>query len=160
MGMAESYLGANPTAPQSRPDDILTIGNPGDNVLNTLTNVPPYDQLPPGGQALREVDIPNNSTKMLSYPNAAATPAATAILYGTCWLYQKASRISNNPNPPPHFIPGPWRTWDDATVRYNGGGVPNYLQRVHRPLYEGRDPFTPSNTLWPRLTNDQPRREP
>ncbi|MCB1130051.1 MAG: hypothetical protein KDN05_02915 [Verrucomicrobiae bacterium] len=154
IGMAESELGLTDE------NDIMTIGNAGDHVLDTFRNVPPYDKFPSAGLALREVVIANNSTKMLSYPNADEQPPGVAILYGTCWLYQKASRIAVNPNydpgnpKQPYYIPGAWRDWDDATERYNGGGVPNYLERIHRSLYEGSHPTIPNLFIWPVLTND------
>jgi hypothetical protein len=161
MGMAESELGLTDAT------DILTVGNAGDHVLDTFRNVPPYDRLPgvapAGGLALREVDIANNSTRMLSYPAANETPAATAIHWGVCWLYQKASSIQNNPNPPqppdpPNpYIPGPWRSWDTATERYNGGGVPNYLQRINRSMKEGRHPSNANLYIWPMKSNKKAR---
>lgn len=134
----------------------MTIGNPGDHVLDTFQNVPPYDQLAPAGQGLREVVPASNTTRLLSYPAANCTTAADAILWGTCWLYQKDSRVSSNPSPPPTYIPGPWRTWDDATTRYNGGGVPNYLERVDRAFLEGKHP-TDSVTIWPLETDGKAR---
>lgn len=161
MGMAESELGLTDAT------DIMTVGNPGDHVLDTFRNVPPYDRFPGvsplGGLALREVDIANNTTKMLSYPAADETPAATAIHWGVCWLYQKASSIQNNPNPPqppnpPNpYIPGPWRSWDTATERYNGGGVPNYLQRINRSMKEGRHPSNANLYIWPLKSNKKAR---
>ena len=144
IGMTESELGRNPTAPVTRPYDIMTIGNPGDHVLNILHADPGYVE--------NEVDVPNNTVRTLKYPDAAAAPASTAILYGTCWLYHKAQTILNNPSPPPPLVPGPWKTWDDATLRYNGGGVPNYLDRVDRALDEGRHPVD-AVTIWPIETN-------
>ena len=161
MGMAESELGLTDAT------DILTVGNPGDHVLDTFRNVAPYDRLPGvsplGGLALREVDIANNTTRMLSYPAADETPAATAIHWGVCWLYQKASSIQNNPNPPqppnpPNpYVPGPWRSWDTATERYNGGGVPNYLQRINRSMKEGRHPSNANLYIWPLKSNKKAR---
>lgn len=165
MGMAESELGLTDAT------DIMTVGNPGDHVLDTFRNVSPYDRFPGvaplGGLALREVDIANNTTKMLSYPAADETPAATAIHWGVCWLYQKASSIQNNPNPPhppspPNpYIPGPWRSWDTAVIRY---GPPNaypgglfYLDRVKRPYLEGRHPSIPTLYLWPLKSNKKAR---
>jgi hypothetical protein len=166
MGMAESDLGITDAV------DILTIDN-GDDVLETFRNTPPFDRLPGvsplGGKALREVDVPNNSTRMLSYPAANADSATAAIHWGVCWFYQKASSIANNPNPPqppnpPNpYIPGPWRPWDTATVRYNdatGGqvsGVTNYLERVQRAMKEGRHPTTANTYLWPLKSNKKAR---
>lgn len=158
MGMAESELGLTDAT------DILTVGNPGDHVLDTFRNVAPYDRLPGvsplGGLALREVDIANNSTRMLSYLAADETPAATAIHWGVCWLYQKASSIQNNPNPqqPQNpYVPGPWRSWDTATERYNGGGVTNYLQRINRSMKEGRHPSNANLYIWPLKSNKKAR---
>jgi len=161
MGMAESELGLTDAT------DILTVGNPGDHVLDAFRNFPPYDRFPGvsplGGLALREVDIANNSTRILSYPAADETPAPTAIHWGVCWLYQKASSIQNNPNPPqppnpPNpYVPGPWRSWDTATERYNGGGVPNYLQRINRSMREGRHPSNANLYIWP-LKSDRKAR--
>ena len=161
IGMAESELGLTDAT------DIMTVGNPGDHVLDTFRNVPPYDRFPGvyplGGLALREVDIANNTTKMLSYPAANETPATTAIRWGVCWLYQKASSIQNNPNPPqppnpPNpYIPGPWRSWDNATERYNGGGVSNYLERINRSMKEGRHPSNANLYIWPLKSNKKAR---
>jgi hypothetical protein len=148
MGMTESELGRNPTAPVNRPQDILTIGNPGDHVLEQLHGDSGYQQ--------KEVVVQTNSVRTLSYPDAAAGPAATAISYGVCWLYHKAQTIVNNPNPPPDFIPGTWRSWDDATTRYNGGGVPNYLERVNHAFKEGRHP-TDNIKIWPLKTDGKAR---
>ena len=165
IGMAESELGLTDAT------DIMTVGNPGDHVLDTFRNVPPYDRLPGvaplGGKALREVDVANNSTRMLSYPGADETPAATAIHWGVCWLYQKASSIDDNPNPPqpPNpsnpYIPGPWKSWDTAVKRY---GPPNaypdglfYLDRVKRPYLEGRHPSIATLYVWPLKSNKKAR---
>jgi hypothetical protein len=147
IGMAESEIGLIGT------DDIMTIGNPGDATLEKIRGTPPYDQFP---VAEREVDIPNNTTRRLSYPQADATPPATAILYGTCWLYHKAQSILDNPSPPPAYIPGSWRTWDDAVTAFNGGGVQNYLERVHKALLQGRHP-TASAYIWPLKTDGRAR---
>lgn len=172
IGMAESELGLTDAT------DIMTVGNPGDHVLDAFKNVLPYDRLPKwvkrngedvniGGVALREVDVPNNSTKMLSYPAAAETPAATAIHWGVCWLYQKASSVQDNPIPPqppnaPNpYIPGPWKSWDTAVQKY---GPPNaypdglhYLDRVNRSFLEGRHPSVSTLYIWPLKSNRKAR---
>jgi hypothetical protein len=147
--MTESELGRNPQNQGSRPNDIMTIGHPDDHVLDCLQFVSGYQE--------KEVVPQGNTVRDLNYPQAAASPAGTAILWGTCWLYHKAQRVSNNPSPPPSLIPGPWRSWDDATTRYNGGGVNNYLERVTRAFKEGRHP-TDQTTLWPELTNGRARK--
>lgn len=148
IGMTESELGRNPQNSSSRPNDIMTIGHPDDHVLDTLRYV--------SGHREKEVDPQNNAVRDMNYPQAAESPAGTAIHWGTCWVYHKAQTIANNPQPPPSLIPGPWRSWDDATTRYNGGGVNNYLERVTRAFREGRHP-TDQNTLWPVLTNGRAR---
>lgn len=149
IGMTESELGRNPQNQSSRPNDIMTIGHPDDHVLDTLQFV--------AGHREKEVDPQNNLVRDMNYPAAAASPAGTAIHWGTCWVYHKAQTIANNPQPPPSLIPGPWRSWDDTTARYNGGGVNNYLQRVTRAFIEGRHP-TDQTTLWPLLTNGKARK--
>lgn len=148
IGMTESELGRNPQNAASRPDDIMTIGHPDDHVLDALHFASGFHE--------KEVYPQSNSIRDLNYPEAIATPAASAIHWGTCWLYHKAQTIASNPQAPPDFIPGPWRTWNDATTRYNGGGVDNYLERVTRALEEGRHP-TDNTTLWPLLINKMAR---
>jgi hypothetical protein len=149
IGMTESELGRNPQNPSARPDDIMTIGHPDDHVLDTLRFV--------SGHQEKEVDPQNDAVRDLNYLQAAASPAGTAIHWGTCWVYHKAQAIANNPQPPPSLIPGSWRSWDDATTRYNGGGVNNYLERVTRAFIEGRHP-TDQTTVWPLLTNGRARK--
>lgn len=142
IGMAESELGRLPTS-TSRPDDIMTIGSPGTHVLDILHAVPSHQEY--------EVDIPNNTIRTLNYPDANHTPAATAILYGTCWLYHKAQTIQ------PDLTPGPWHSWDYATTQYNGGGVSNYLERVTRAFQQGRHLTDDTATIWPLKTDKRAR---
>lgn len=149
IGMTESELGRNPQNQASRPYDIMTIGHPDDHVLDTLHHA--------DGHHEKEVQPNYNTIRDLNYPAANSDSARDAINWGACWLYHKAQTISNNPNPPPDYIPGPWKSWDDATSRYNGGGVSNYLDRVKRALDQGRHP-TDSSFIWPVLSNGKARR--
>jgi len=150
IGMTESELGRLVQDPVNRPNDIMTIGHPQDHVLDILRFTPGHQE--------KEVDPQNTAVRDLNYPEADMATAEEAILWGVCWLYHKAQRIANNPEPPPTFIPGPWRSWADATERYNGGGVSNYLERVTNALEEGRQPTDSGGTLWPILTNGEARK--
>jgi hypothetical protein len=153
IGMTECELGRNPTAPIERPNDIMSVGNPDDNVLDTLRYV--------SGHREREVDPANNAVRWLNYPDANCTSSRDAIFWGTCWLYHKAQSILNNANPPPELIPGGWKSWDYATQAYNGVGAgagdPYYFERFKRTWSEGRHPDD-NVTIWPLLTNGRARK--
>ena len=143
IGMTESEIGKNPQGNE----DIMTIGNAGDNILAILHH---------DGRTEYEVVFPANTVRVLNYPDADAAPASTAIMWGTCWLYHKAQTIINNPAPPPSLIPGQWKTWDAATHLYNPV-LPGYLGRVTRAFKEGRHP-TDNATIWPIQTDGHARK--
>jgi len=153
IAMTESELGRNPTAPIDRPNDIMSVGNPGDNVLDKLRYV--------SGHREHEVDPANNAVRWLNYPNANCTSSRDAIFWGTCWLYHKAQTILNNANPPPELIPGKWKSWDYATQAYNGvgegAGDLHYFERFKRAFSEGLHPDD-NVTIWPLLTNGRARK--
>jgi hypothetical protein len=153
IAMTETELGRAPNQyPTLRQYDHMTIGDPRDNVLDTLQYV--------SGHREREIDPENNDVRWLNYPAANCNSSGDAILWGTCWLFHKAQTVANNPNPPPDYMPGTWKTWDYATQGYNGhgsgAGVPDYLIRFNRAFLEGRHP-TDNTTIWPMLTNGRAR---
>lgn len=167
VGYQESTLGFG-----DDPTDIMTVGNPGDNVLNILRKE----------NGRQEVEaIPNGTNgwtiRYLDYDDADEGPdAATAIHWGTCWLYHKAQKgqLINDSDNPPHYVTlSGWNTWEDA-VGFYGPGTP-YRGVIEGPWKRGRkDSTTDRNAanqvyermladedviyLWPILTNQRTRK--
>ncbi len=139
--MTESDMGIN------APNDVMSLKLDGALPILRGTSAAPES----------EVDISGNAIRPLAYASASEVPASAGIHWATAWLYHKAQTIKANPSPPPAHVPGPWKSWDQATIAYNGGGVGDYLIRVKRCLEQGRHPTTPGRSVWPRTTDGKAR---
>jgi hypothetical protein len=176
ISVAESNVGALVQSKALRPHDILTIGHPDDNVLETLQGQPEkwdldvaHPKKPAGDKRYRK----------LNYPAANIGSTREAIKWGVLWLYVKgfaqtppngsgiASTIKANPahdwehrnQAPYNVIDGieepeyqfvNWHTWENATGFYNGGGVGDYMTRVNSALQRGLHwNAGGNNKLWP-----------
>jgi len=148
MGMDESSLGQTLAYPGGA-DDIMSYGWTLDPDIHVLHNDPTYVDENGVTQAVppeREYVPSLGASRQIYYPAAATTPPATAIYWATCELYHKAQVFDGSGNF--RF----WRSWDSATTKYNGGGVNDYLTRVHRVMLEGETPDGRSY-LWPIETD-------
>lgn len=166
MAVPESDVGANP----DRPNDILTVGHPGDDVLETIRGNPvkwDYD---------KDVKQACDQTyKKLNYTAAGIGSTREAIKWGVLWLYHKAMTRKNNPawtwekrnvaplnvldeNEEPEFIIGNWDSWSTATQEYNAKW-PNYAsERVGKALYQGLHYNAGANNkIWPIRSNKSAR---
>ncbi|MBB5353995.1 hypothetical protein HNR46_004267, partial [Haloferula luteola] len=168
ISVAESNVGALVQNKAARPHDILTIGHPDDDVLETIQGNPEQWDLDLVHPKKPAADA---RYKKLNYPQANIGSTQEAIKWGTLWLYVKAfglpANIEANPNwtwgkrnqAPHDVIDGieepeyrfkDWSAWDYATEKYNGGGVGDYMNRVNSALEKGLHwNAVGSNKLWP-----------
>ena len=159
--------------------DILTIGHPGDDMLETMQ----------GNPSQWDLDLTNPKKpaadaryKKIFYPDANYASTREAIKWGVLWLYIKAfshapadqpslRTIKRNPvhtpqlvwdkrnKPPYNIIEGEeepefqfdhWHTWDDATRFYNGGGDADNPTKVDHALRKGLHYYRGTKTpIWP-----------
>jgi hypothetical protein len=158
MAVAESDIGANP----DRPNDILSVGHPGDQVLATIQGNPvkwEYD---------KDVKHACDQTyKKLNYPTAGIGSTREAIKWGVLWFYHKAMTRKKNPahtwenrnvaplnvlaeNEEPEYIIGEWDSWATATQEYNARWANYASERVGKALYQGLHwNAGANNMLWP-----------
>lgn len=166
MAVPESDVGANP----DRPNDILTVGHPGDNVLATIRGNPvKWDYDKDAKQACDE------TYKKLNYAAAGIGSTREAIKWGALWLYHKAMTRKNNPawtwekrnvspldvldeNEEPEYTIGDWDSWTTATQEYNAKW-PNYAsERVGKALLSGLHYNAGANdNIWPIRSNRSAR---
>jgi hypothetical protein len=168
ISVAESNVGAFVQNKAARPHDILTIGHPDDNVLETIQGEPKQWDL---DLAHPKKPAADPRYRKLNYPEANISSTREAIKWGTLWLYVKGfglpANIQANPNwtyekrnqaphnvidgiEEPEFCFTGWSSWDYATGKYNGGGVDDYMTRVNNALQKGLHwNAGGNNKLWP-----------
>ncbi|WP_367872279.1 LamG-like jellyroll fold domain-containing protein [Luteolibacter sp. Populi] len=177
MAVAESNVGAQVQAPTTRPNDILTIGHPDDDVLESIQ----------GSIAQWDLDLihPQRPAidaryKKLDYQTAGIATTRESIYWGVLWFYVKGFAFLDNCkiNPsygyetrnqaPLNIIDGieqseyqfdHWASFDAMTARYNGGGVGNYSTRVNKALQSGLhfNAAAGNDKLWPIRSNKSAR---
>ncbi len=55
------------------------------------------------------------------------------VYWGVCWLYHKAQVIEKNGG-------RTWKSWKEAVSDYNGGGDPNYVEKVYKICWQALSP--------------------
>ena len=165
IGFQESTLGYG-----DDPVDIMTIGNVDDGCLLVLRGNPGHTEKEAIPAAIGGMEV-----RIMDYDDADESPAATAIHWGTCWLFHKAQKgrfEADSGNPPYYVRFTGWNPWDTAIGYY--GPNPVYLGVIEGPWKRGRKDSTtgkvndewvkidfPVNQykyLWPILTNSRSRK--
>jgi hypothetical protein len=177
ISVAESNVGAHVQNKALRPHDILTIGHPDDDVLETIQGEPKQWDLDLAHPKKPAADA---RYKKLNYPEANIGSTREAIKWGTLWLYVKAfaqtppsssgiSHRTTKANPdwtyekrnqaPLEVIDGieeperqfvDWHTWDDATKLYNSGGDSANPTKIEHAFRKGQHYYNKTTKpLWP-----------
>ncbi len=183
ISVAESNVGAHVQNKTLRPHDILTIGHPDDDVLETIQGNPEQWDLD-----LSHPKKPASDARYrkLNYPEANIDSTREAIKWGVLWLYVKAfshapadepnlRTTASNPNftyekrnrtpynvldgeeePERNFIG--WHSWDDATRFYNGGGDSSNPTKIHHAFIKGQHYYNgTTKSIWPIVTDESGR---
>lgn len=108
--------------------DVMQVGNPSDPAIHTLKNDGWVD--PKTGVVARENEWVDGYTKVLEYKEADVKSVEDSIKWGIRWLYHKVQYIEEGKRQ--------WFSWEEAVRRYNGGGDPNYFDKVNKIYRNGR----------------------
>lgn len=125
MGFFQASAGNYPASP-----DVMQIADPRNPAIHTLN----YDGWidPATGKPAKEYSWSPSGPVILDYQgNAIANTEYDSIYWAVRWLFHKAEIIHDNGK-------RSWRTWPEAVARYNGGGDPEYLNKVET-IYEKGD---------------------
>lgn len=125
MGYFQAGADNYPASP-----DVMQIADPRNPAIHTLN----YDGwIDPGsGQPAKEYSWSPSGPVILNYEGRAnGNTEYDSIYWAIRWLYHKAEIIHSNGK-------RSWRTWPEAVSRYNGGGDPEYLNKVET-IYEKGD---------------------
>jgi len=125
---SEMGYGDDPTGQPAFPD-VMQIGDENNPAIHTLNNDGWIDPITKIVARENVWDI-DGSVTMDYKGEAQINTVSDSIYWAVRWLYHKAEIILNNGN-------RQWRTWKDTLLLYNGGGDPDYKEKVNNAYKKG-----------------------
>lgn len=128
----ESRMGYGSSGGYPAKPDIMQIADPANPAIHTLNNDGWVD--PGTGNVAREYEWQNGKLEILDFGGLAnARDENQSVYWGVCWLYHKAQVIEKNGG-------RTWKSWKEAVSDYNGGGDPNYVEKVYKICWQALSP--------------------